>query len=276
MIIKANIYISSFFEIFRNSIFILRKLNDVVKNIYYKNLVFKKYGISKLPTIEISELFPDLHENLDVYTFLSGTSLITDHILLKCLAKKHKNCDYLEIGSWRGESAVNVSSECNSLTLLTLGIDDMKKKGFNQRIIDENGIFTKNNPKIKYIYSDSKLFNFHTLDKKFDLIFVDGEHGFKAVKSDTRNVFSLKKDINSNIVWHDYGYDTEDVRFEVLAAILDGLPEKEHHNLYHISNTMCAVYLKNYSGKTFDTIKPSTADKFFSVEIKVKKPILRK
>ena len=86
------------------------------------------------------------------------------------------------------------------------------------------------------------------LDKKFDLIFVDGEHGFKAVKIDTRNVFALRKDANSNIVWHDYGYDTEDVRFEVLAAILSGIPKKEHSKLYHVSNTMCAVYLENYIG----------------------------
>jgi len=265
------IFISTCFEILRNSISIFRKLNDIIKNIYYKNLVLKKYGIERLPTIDITELFPNLNESLDVYTFLNGTSLITDHILLKSFAKKHSDCDYFEIGSWRGESAVNVLPNCKSLTLLTLGVNEMKAKGFSQQIIDENGIFISKNSKISYIYSDSKVFNFKMLDKKFDLIFVDGEHGFKAVESDTRNVFALIKDANSNIIWHDYGYDTEDVRFEVLAAILSSLPKKEHSKLYHISNTMCAVYIENYNSKTYMTHKPTKADKFFSVEIKVRK-----
>jgi hypothetical protein len=264
------IFISTCFEILRNSISIFRKLNDIIKNIYYKNLVIKKYEIQRLPTINIIELFPNLDESLDVYTFLSGTSLITDHILLKSFAKKHSDCDYFEIGSWRGESAVNVLPNCKSLTLLTLGVNEMKAKGFSQQIIDENGIFITNNSKISYIYSDSKVFNFNMLDKKFDLIFVDGEHGFKAVKIDTRNVFALRKDANSNIVWHDYGYDTEDVRFEVLAAILSGIPKKEHSKLYHISNTMCAVYLENYIGKTSIISKPAKADKFFSVDVKLR------
>ncbi len=271
MINRVYIILFTLFEVFRNGFHITRKLIEIIQNVYYKNLVIKKYGISQLPTIDISELFPDLNENLNVYTFLSGTSLITDHILLKCLAKKHTDCLYFEIGSWRGESAVNVSTECKSLTLLTLGANDMKAKGFDARIIDENGIFTTNNSKVTYIYSDSKFYNFNELNKKFDLIFVDGEHGFKAVESDTRNVFALRKDVNSNIVLHDYGYDTEDVRFEVLAAILNGLPQKEHNKLYHISNTMCAVYIENYSGKTFFSSKPSKAEKFFSVDIKVRK-----
>jgi 2-keto-4-pentenoate hydratase/2-oxohepta-3-ene-1,7-dioic acid hydratase in catechol pathway len=50
----------------------------------YRSKILKKYGIEKLPSIDICELFPDFNETIINYTYLDGTSLPID-IMLKIL-----------------------------------------------------------------------------------------------------------------------------------------------------------------------------------------------
>ena len=73
---------------------------------------------------------------------------------------------------------------------------------------------------------------------------VNGDHTYEAVNSETRNVIQLLKDENSIIVWHDYGFDPVTPRYSVISAILDGIPNEFHSHLYHVSNTMCAIFTK--------------------------------
>jgi hypothetical protein len=47
---------------------------------------------------------------------------------------------------------------------------------------------------------------------------------------------------NSIVIWHDYGKDPVTIVYETLAGILEGVPQNLHKNLYHVSNTLCAVY----------------------------------
>lgn len=84
-------------------------------------------------------------------------------------------------------------------------------------------------------------------------------------------MFSLRKNSQSIIVWHDYGFHTENTRYTTLKGILDGIPEEKHKNLYHVSNTMCAVYIENLELPTQFTKFPSFPDKKFSIRIKGEK-----
>ena len=84
--------------------------------------------------------------------------------------------------------------------------------------------FSKDIPNITHLQADSQTFNFSSLQKKFDVIFLDGDHHTESIVKDTQNAFQLLKDDNSIIVWHDYGLGTETTRFNVLAGILDGCP----------------------------------------------------
>ena len=121
---------------------------------------------------------------------------------------------------------------------------------------------------IKQIYANSFKFEFSTLNKKFDLIFVDGDHSYNAVKSDTANVFKLLRNENSVIVWHDYGYNPEKPRYSTIAGILDGLPEEARNYVYHVSNTMCAIYTK----KSFNSViidPPTYPEKTFSIKLSI-------
>ena len=257
--------------LFQNPIAVLLEGVRVREQHYFKKKIISEYDIEQLPTIDILDLFPNLNESIDSYSFLNGTSLITDLILLKSLAKKFENCAYLEIGSWRGESLVNVSNVTKDCTSLTLSGDEMKSLNFSDEFIKVHGVFSDKIETITKIEQNSQNFDFNQLNKVFDLIFIDGDHSYEGVLNDSRKVFPLRKNNKSIIVWHDYGFHTENVRYTTLKAILDGIPRDKHKNLFHISNTMCAVYIENINLSTHQAKFPSYPNKSFSLKVKGKK-----
>ncbi|MBN2709413.1 MAG: class I SAM-dependent methyltransferase [Calditrichaceae bacterium] len=230
--------------------------------------IFKTYKLKKLPTIDLLDLFPDINEDITTYSFLEGTSLITDIILLKKLASRFESCNYLEIGSWRGESVANISENTSQCTTINLPKDEMVKKNFKQEYINIHGFFSKNIDNVIEVYHNSRTFDFSTLKNKFDLIFIDGDHSYEGVLNDTKKTFNLRKNKKSIIAWHDYGYTTERVRYSTLKAILDGIPKSYHQNLYHVSNTLCAIYFEDCNIPTYYTQFPSIPNKKFSLNVK--------
>ncbi len=215
-------------------------LNHVLaENTVWKKQVEKQYNISSLPVVDINVLLPNFKEELNTFAFLEGGSLPTDLCLIRGLCKSVPGCDYFEIGTCRGESVVNVADVCN--TSYTLDIDPSLVKDKTEA--DLIGFFSKGNKKISQLYGNSLSFDYAGLNKKFDVVFIDGDHHYESVKSDTKNVFKHLSKPDTIIIWHDYGYDPVTPRHEVMAAVLDGTPEALRKNLYHVSNTMCAVYI---------------------------------
>ncbi|MFM2292276.1 MAG: hypothetical protein RIS29_2089 [Bacteroidota bacterium] len=233
----------------------------------HQSLIKNKYGQDRFPTVDIRN-FVTQDITVDNYTFLDGSSLITDLALLKAIATSKTDCEYLEIGTWRGESILNVAATGANCTSVNLSPEDIIKLGFNEKYAKLHACLIKNNEGITQIHANSQTFNFEQLNKKFDLIFVDGDHSYEGVNSDTRKVINLLKDDNSMIVWHDYAHNPETPRFQVVAAIMDGLPVNEHKNLYHVSNTICAVYCKK-ALKSQQLQSPVTPDKVFSININI-------
>ena len=170
-------------------------------------------------------------------------------MLLKGIAQQFKECKYFEIGTWRGESVINVAETAKTCYTLNLSSDEIIDLGLKKEYADLHGFFSKNKKNIKHLYGNSMNFNFDGLNKKFDLIFIDGNHKYEYVKNDTEKVFENLIHENSIIVWHDYAYTPEYPRAEVLAGILDGVPKHLHNNLHHVSNTMCAIF----TNRNFDS-----------------------
>jgi len=237
------------------------------RNVFYKKQIIKNKFPIQLPTIDLLDLFNGKFDiELNKYTYLENTSSVLDLAILKEFAKRKEQCLYFEIGSLRGESLFNVSEVAKHCTSLTLSHQQMKDFNFKPSLLKSANFF---NPEIKnltLIEANSLTYDFSKLGK-FDLIFIDGDHTYNGVKSDTKNVFdNLLKD-DSIIVWHDYTYYPETVRHEVLAGILDGIPASHHKNLYHVSNTMCAIYTTNQNFKSEMLNFPTVPNKVFKVRV---------
>jgi predicted O-methyltransferase YrrM len=247
-------------------------LNKVLEeDRHWKNEVNDKYGFQYgLPVISADELFGDFSETVDPFAFLDGSSLPTDLALLKKLARRIPHCAYFEIGTWRGESVANIASVAETCYSLNLSGEEMKQMGLNQRYIDLHRYYSKNIPNVTHLEGNTLSFDFQSLNHKFDLVFIDGDHRFEMVKNDTKKVIRHLTGENSVVVWHDYARNPETIRYEVLAGILEGCPSSYHQHIFHVENTLCAVYLPGHSGgRRLETpVEPSG---FFQVDIRFHK-----
>lgn len=236
-----------------------------------KKSVQKHYGFKDgLPTIDLLDLFPEFHITVEPYSFLEGTSTILDIALLNALAKKHTACKYLEIGTWKGESIANVAKFADKCVSISLSEGEMKELGLSDEFIRVHRFFSDGLNNVEHIGHNSHTFNYSSLTEKFDLIFIDGDHSHQGVKIDTQNAFKMLKDDDSTIIWHDYGSTPETVRWNTLAGILDGCPRENRKYLYHVSNTLCAIFIKS----EFDTILtrfPQIPNKKFEIRISATK-----
>lgn len=234
--------LSAIFKIIRNPWL----LNNVIADdSNWKNyLILNHDNLSSLPVIELDQLTTEFSESLDTFGFLDGGSLPTDIMLLKILCKRFKDCRYFEIGTWRGESVINVADLCKDCYTLNLSKEELLQSGVHEKYANLHGFFSKQNAKIIHLQGNSLNYNFESLGNKFDVVFIDGDHHYDFVKNDTSKVFNHLIHDHSIVVWHDYAYSPEKVRPEVLAGILDGLDPLHRKYLYHVANTMCAVYIK--------------------------------
>ena len=210
----------------------------------FQKLVSKKYGLDNgLPLLHLEELFPDFTETISPYAYLSGATMPIDIALLKAIARRQNAQSYFEIGTWRGESVANVAAVVPHCVTLNLPKEAILKLTGDERYADAHAFFSKNLSNVTHLEGNSQKFDFTPYMGQFDLVFIDGDHHSDAVKKDTQTAFELLRNDNSVIVWHDYGYDPETIRWSVLAAIWEGTPEEKRGRLYHVANTMCAIYL---------------------------------
>jgi len=234
----------------------------------WKKYVHKKYGLTKgLPLVDITELFPNFNETVKPYSYLDGATLPIDIALLKALSRKYNVKNYFEIGTWRGESVSNVAEIVPNCTSLNLSDIELFELGCNEQYVKMHRFFSQNIPNIEHIMGDSQTFDFSNYHKKIDLVFVDGDHHYESVQKDTITALNLIKDERGIIVWHDYAIEPETVRWSVLAGILDAIPLEKRKNLYHVSNSLCAVYIDEKFSTT-NLIINSKPNHWFEINIK--------
>ena len=262
---KINKVLKALFLILKNP----RILNHLIStDSIWHDHIKKNYSMEHgLPMLRINTISPGFAENINHFLFLDGGSLPTDIALLKSLCRRFKNCSYFEIGTWRGESVINVAEIASECYTLNLSENEMKKLNLNEKYIAQYAFLSKNIKNIVHLKGNSLTYDFKSLNKKFDVIFIDGDHHYESVKKDTQNIFKHLVHDESIVIWHDYAYTPEKYRPEVLAAILDGTPLNFRKHLYHVSNTLCAVMIKA-DFPVEELLPPLTPDIIFSIELK--------
>ena len=245
-------------------------INLITDSEFYWENYLKKHqnGLLQLPTANILDLINNPSE-LSHYTFLGGGSLPTDIILLKSLANQIDECSYFEIGTWRGESAIHISETAKECYTLNLSKEEILSEGLPKKYAELHGVLSKGKENITHLFGNTLTYDFESLNQKFDLIFIDGNHKYDFVKNDTEKVFTHLVHKDSIVVWHDYAAHPEKARHDVLAGILDGIPKENQKNLYHVSNSLCAIYYpKGLKSETLDF--PINPDKLFELKIQSK------
>lgn len=227
----------------------------------------KNYKSQGWPFIRINDIAP-IDEIISPYTYLDGTSRPIDIALLMALCRERPNCEYLEIGTWRGESVANVAKVAKHCTSLSFSKSQMAEHGASPTTLELHNRYCQNISNVTVVEGDSRDFDFDTLGKKFDVIFIDGDHSYEGVYSDTLNAFQLLKDKNSVVVWHDCGSTYEGFRYEVMKAVTDATPLDLQKHLFRVSNSFCGVYCKS-EVQAKELSSPQIPDKLVEMTIKV-------
>lgn len=197
-------------------------------------------GLAAVPLTHF--LSPTTPHTVRPFAFREGGSLPTDLLLLRALAGQVPQCRYFEIGTWRGESAANVADVAASVHTLNLSAAEMRELGLSERYIELHGFFSRPLPNVQHLHGNSATFDLAGLKQQFDVVFIDGDHRYEAVRTDTRRVFEHLVGSETIVVWHDASRQPGEPRWEVLAGILDGLPAAATGQLAQVENTLCALY----------------------------------
>ena len=175
-------------------------------------------------------------------TFIPGGSGILDFAFLKQIAILYGCREYLEIGTYIGES-INVLTECcerlYSVTAPLGSSYSMKAWCMEAGLPDYSERLTYNK-KIVHYFTNSRQFDFAKHADTVDLYFIDGDHSYSGVYCDTKNIFDHKKE-DAIVVWHDFKNGNQ-YNADVVKAVSDVLGN-EFANVYVTDNNMCGIYI---------------------------------
>ena len=79
-----------------------------------------------LPMVSLAHFLSPADTTVRPFAFREGGSLPTDLLLLRALARRVPGCRYLEIGTWRGESAANVAAVAAEVFTLNLSAEEIR------------------------------------------------------------------------------------------------------------------------------------------------------
>ena len=111
----------------------------------------------------------------------------------------------------------------------------LSKENFARRAYKGNGMGSK----VIELFGDSMKFDFSPYYGRIDMVFIDGNHSYRYVQSDTQNAFKMLSE-NGVIIWHDFDY----IIHRDVFKCLNGLSRK--YKIYSIPQTRFAIYGKMF------------------------------
>ncbi len=214
-------------------------------NHVWKEYVERNHALGGgLRTIPAGRLLNKNVHGMNPVSPISAGMIPADLALLRGLASIYEDCSYFEISKRRCESLDIMAGAARVCYALTRPAEELRKMGIRCRYMYSMGAFSKDLENVVALSGDSNTFDFASLGRTFDIIFINNGHGYYRIVNDTRKAFEFLAHESSVIVWHDYSFFPEQIRYEVLAGILDGTDPQYREQLFFVSQTKCAIFLR--------------------------------
>jgi predicted O-methyltransferase YrrM len=158
------------------------------------------------------------------------------------LMKKSCKKNFVEIGSWYGKTTYEIAKRFPDKMIFTMDYiekDLILDPASNRALIkdkDDLCKYAKHLPNVSFIYANSHTYDFNKFKNLLyetpDFFFIDGDHSFKGVKTDSEKaMIYLKKNGGGTIAWHD-------VHTKNLTQVPDYMQSiAKTKNVFYLKNT---------------------------------------
>tara|TARA_Y100000389_G_C17444862_1_gene510936 strand:+ start:350 stop:1042 length:693 start_codon:yes stop_codon:yes gene_type:complete len=200
---------------------LMNKLKNIKNLLYF--IIYNK--LNKPETISIGKIVKFSKINLIEVIDKAGGLTIQELVSVLGICSIYPSGNLLEIGSFRGRTALNIIYNFPDLKTFTFDLPDQinNEKGLKYNLVESDKAqafhHKKKELKVKYkeyfskinsLEGDSAIYDFSKYDNFFDIIIVDGSHKYENVVIDSENAIKMIKK-NGYIIWHDYSKDHIDV-----------------------------------------------------------------
>lgn len=221
-IIKRTTNIFNFKEV-QKFVHVVLNWDDINKSCPYlgSKEIFEVLPVEKQPDIILTGKYYNLK--------LGGTHSLKEKAVLAYVCKVKNPELIFEFGTFIGTTsrtfALNTSENSKIISI------DLPQDLVSHTIAEQI-IQTPEYLKLTQLYGDSMKFDYSPWHGKCDFVWVDANHDYDFVKSDTENAFKLLKP-GGIIMWHDYRHTA---RWSGVTKYLKEL-KKNYPNLTHIKGT---------------------------------------
>ncbi|MDO7840919.1 class I SAM-dependent methyltransferase [Sphingomonas immobilis] len=154
----------------------------------------------KLPILDLSRLFPHFDETpvtINQVPLGQWSAPLADVMMLMKLVACAKPMTMMEVGSYRGFTALMMARHAPTGAHLTT-VDREPQHGEAYRTLPEAAMITR---RVCEVTTEAFAGD---APGSYDLIFLDADHSYAAVKRDSEILLPLVKP-GGYLVWHDYG-----------------------------------------------------------------------
>ena len=216
---------------------------------------YDKGLFGKIPIRSVFSLFKEHRQEIKLQQLASDIEGVTiaELSILCWIARNVAPETIFEFGTSDGRTTINFALNTpGNCQIHTLDLPEEERRFFycqEQELLGKENFtvpFKENvglcyrdhslSSKVTQLYGDSTQFDYAPYFGKMDLIFIDANHEYKYVKSDTENALKMLSE-HGTIVWHDYPY-WEGVWRYLDELFMSGLP------IYRIQDTRLACYTR--------------------------------
>jgi predicted O-methyltransferase YrrM len=222
---------------------------------------FYKNSFGKLYNLEGTSFYKELKQDLlfvrcNTFNMESNVSHLGEIDALATCVAQLKPRIVFEIGTYNGFATLHFAyntpdnsiiysldlppnysetlyNEKSKFSYDDLLVAELSKKNVNHRLFKKD----PKGKKIIELFGDSSTYDFSPYYRKIDLVYIDGNHSYDFVKSDTENAFKMLSE-RGVIVWHDFDYIIHRDVFKYLNKLV------KTHKIYFIPGTRFAIYGK--------------------------------